>query len=165
MLPKNPIGIHSGVFVGDWKPQDAERAIKGAKEAGYDLIERMAFQIYRSKKQIIQTMNQKQFWNSYLLSFLPLSCLSGNILRPNLRHGVMIFMQYLPFSRSMGIYYSSTVVPVVLHKFFRDGGAFARVLTYLYHQCICTMVMFAHTMPKPQWTIIAKTALSALVCL
>jgi hypothetical protein len=46
VLPKNPIGIHSGVFVGDWKPQDAERAIKGAKEAGYDLIERMAFQIY-----------------------------------------------------------------------------------------------------------------------
>ncbi len=43
MLPKNPIGIHSGVFVGDWKPQDAERAVRGAKEAGYDLIERMAF--------------------------------------------------------------------------------------------------------------------------
>ena len=40
VLPKNLIGIHSGVFVGDWKPQDAERAIKGAKEAGYDLIER-----------------------------------------------------------------------------------------------------------------------------
>ena len=40
VLPQNPIGIHSGVFVGDWKPQDAERAIKGAKEAGYDLIER-----------------------------------------------------------------------------------------------------------------------------
>ena len=41
VLPKNPIGIHSGVFVGDWKPEDAERAVKGAKEAGYDLIERM----------------------------------------------------------------------------------------------------------------------------
>ncbi len=41
VLPQNPIGIHSGVFVGDWKPQDAERAVKGAKEAGYDLIERM----------------------------------------------------------------------------------------------------------------------------
>ena len=41
VLPQNPIGIHSGVFVGDWKPQDAERAIKGAKDAGYDLIERM----------------------------------------------------------------------------------------------------------------------------
>ena len=40
VLPQNPIGIHSGVFVGDWKPQDAERAVKGAKEAGYDLIER-----------------------------------------------------------------------------------------------------------------------------
>ena len=38
-LPQNLIGIHSGVFVGDWKPQDAERAIKGAKDAGYDLIE------------------------------------------------------------------------------------------------------------------------------
>ena len=39
VLPQNLIGIHSGVFVGDWKPQDAERAIKGAKDAGYDLIE------------------------------------------------------------------------------------------------------------------------------
>ena len=39
-VPQNLIGIHSGVFVGDWKPQDAERAIKGAKDAGYDLIER-----------------------------------------------------------------------------------------------------------------------------
>jgi hypothetical protein len=25
--------------VGDWRPQDAERAIKGAKDAGFDLIE------------------------------------------------------------------------------------------------------------------------------
>lgn len=38
-LPKNLIGIHSGVFVGDWKPEDAERAVKGAKDAGFDLIE------------------------------------------------------------------------------------------------------------------------------
>jgi hypothetical protein len=40
VLPKNLIGIHSGVFVGDWRPEDAERAVKGAKEAGFDLIER-----------------------------------------------------------------------------------------------------------------------------
>lgn len=39
-LPHNLIGIHSGVFVGDWRPEDAERAIKGAKDAGFDLIER-----------------------------------------------------------------------------------------------------------------------------
>ncbi|KAK9909828.1 hypothetical protein WJX75_008097 [Coccomyxa subellipsoidea] len=39
VLPKNLIGIHSGVFVGDWRPEDAERAVKGAKEAGFDLIE------------------------------------------------------------------------------------------------------------------------------
>lgn len=39
-LPSNLVGIHSGVFVGDWRPQDAERAVKGAKDAGFDLIER-----------------------------------------------------------------------------------------------------------------------------
>ena len=61
VLPKNPIGIHSGVFVGDWKPQDAERAVKGAKEAGYDLIERMAFQIHRPKNRITQMMHQEYF--------------------------------------------------------------------------------------------------------
>ncbi|CAL8467552.1 g7090 [Coccomyxa elongata] len=38
-LPSNLVGIHSGVFVGDWRPQDAERAVKGAKDAGFDLIE------------------------------------------------------------------------------------------------------------------------------
>lgn len=38
--PSNLVGIHSGVFVGDWRPQDAECAIKGAKDAGFDLIER-----------------------------------------------------------------------------------------------------------------------------
>jgi len=56
VLPKNPIGIHSGVFVGDWKPEDAERAVKGAKEAGYDLIERMLFlkqQQYQSNSIVV----------------------------------------------------------------------------------------------------------------
>lgn len=56
VLPKNPIGIHSGVFVGDWKPEDAERAVKGAKEAGYDLIERMLLlkqQRYQSNSAVM----------------------------------------------------------------------------------------------------------------
>ena len=38
--PSNLIGVHSGVFVGDWRPEDADRAVKAASDAGYDLIER-----------------------------------------------------------------------------------------------------------------------------
>lgn len=37
--PKNSIGIHSQVWVGGWNPQEAEKAISGTKEAGFDLIE------------------------------------------------------------------------------------------------------------------------------
>ena len=38
--PSNPIGIHAQVWVGDWSKDEAVKAIKGTKEAGYDLIER-----------------------------------------------------------------------------------------------------------------------------
>ena len=40
--PKNPVGIHSQVWVGGWNPQQAETSIAGTKKAGYDLIEREA---------------------------------------------------------------------------------------------------------------------------
>ena len=38
--PSNPIGIHAQVWVGDWSKDEAVKAIKGTKEAGYDIIER-----------------------------------------------------------------------------------------------------------------------------
>lgn len=38
--PSNPIGIHAQVWVGDWSKDEAIKAIKGTKDAGYDLIER-----------------------------------------------------------------------------------------------------------------------------
>ena len=38
--PQNPVGIHSQVWVGGWKPEQAETSIGGTKNAGYDLIER-----------------------------------------------------------------------------------------------------------------------------
>ncbi|KAK9790359.1 hypothetical protein WJX73_006466 [Symbiochloris irregularis] len=37
--PKSPVGIHSQVWVGGWSPKEAEHAISGTKDAGYDLIE------------------------------------------------------------------------------------------------------------------------------
>ncbi len=40
--PSNPIGIHAQVWVGDWSKDEAVKAIKGTKDAGYDLIERKA---------------------------------------------------------------------------------------------------------------------------
>lgn len=40
--PSNPIGIHAQVWVGDWSKDEAVKAIKGTKEAGYDIIERKA---------------------------------------------------------------------------------------------------------------------------
>lgn len=46
--PKNPIGIHSQVWVGGWSKQEAEKAISGTKDAGYDLIERTAESSYSS---------------------------------------------------------------------------------------------------------------------
>jgi len=38
-VPDNRIGIHAGVWGFDWAPAAAERAIAGATEAGFDLIE------------------------------------------------------------------------------------------------------------------------------
>lgn len=38
-LPVNPIGIHAGVWVGDWTPASAEHAIRESARAGFDLIE------------------------------------------------------------------------------------------------------------------------------
>lgn len=38
-MTANRIGIHAGVWGFDWSPDAAERAIRGASEAGYDLIE------------------------------------------------------------------------------------------------------------------------------
>ncbi|MET0909646.1 MAG: sugar phosphate isomerase/epimerase [Ilumatobacteraceae bacterium] len=37
--PANPIGIHAGVWVGDWSPASAEYAIRESARAGFDLIE------------------------------------------------------------------------------------------------------------------------------
>ncbi|KAK9824976.1 hypothetical protein WJX81_002463 [Elliptochloris bilobata] len=37
--PTNPVGVHSGVFVGGWSKEECEKAISSAKSAGYDLIE------------------------------------------------------------------------------------------------------------------------------
>ncbi|WP_411720131.1 sugar phosphate isomerase/epimerase family protein [Mycetocola sp.] len=37
--PTNPIGIHAGVWVGDWTPASAEYAIRESARAGFDLIE------------------------------------------------------------------------------------------------------------------------------
>lgn len=39
----NPFGIHAGVWGFDWSPDAAERTIREASEAGYDLIEIPAF--------------------------------------------------------------------------------------------------------------------------
>ena len=38
-LPANPIGIHAGVWVGDWTPASAEYAVRESARAGFDLIE------------------------------------------------------------------------------------------------------------------------------
>ena len=35
----NQIGIHAQVWVGDWSKDEAVKAIKGTKDAGYDIIE------------------------------------------------------------------------------------------------------------------------------
>lgn len=39
VAPANPIGIHAGVWVGDWTPISAEYAIRESARAGFDLIE------------------------------------------------------------------------------------------------------------------------------
>ncbi|HCB59613.1 MAG TPA: epimerase [Arthrobacter bacterium] len=38
-VPKNPIGVHAGVWVGDWSPDSARYAISESAKAGFDLIE------------------------------------------------------------------------------------------------------------------------------
>ena len=40
---QNQIGIHAQVWVGDWSKEEAVKAIKGTKDAGYDIIERKPF--------------------------------------------------------------------------------------------------------------------------
>jgi D-psicose/D-tagatose/L-ribulose 3-epimerase len=39
VAPVNPIGIHAGVWVGDWSQTSAEYAIRESARAGFDLIE------------------------------------------------------------------------------------------------------------------------------
>ena len=84
VLPQNPIGIHSGVFVGDWKPQDAERAIKGAKEAGYDLIERRFFltteqtmlcpRFFHELQMIVDRRSRAQRYEQSSMQHIPTQC-------------------------------------------------------------------------------------------
>ncbi|QWT24436.1 sugar phosphate isomerase/epimerase [Subtercola sp. PAMC28395] len=38
-MPANPIGIHAGLWVGDWSPASATYAISESAKAGFDLIE------------------------------------------------------------------------------------------------------------------------------
>ena len=43
--PSNQIGIHAQVWVGDWSKDEAVKAIKGTKDAGYDIIERESLRL------------------------------------------------------------------------------------------------------------------------
>ena len=57
--PKNSIGIHSQVWVGGWSPEEAEKAISGTKDAGFDLIERELFLSSAGNSCYWQTVRQR----------------------------------------------------------------------------------------------------------